>query len=82
VRCNLGLALNAQGHSTEAIQQYNEALRLMPGYAEIRFNMALALLSMPGRQNEAEAQLEIFLQARPGDQNAMQLLGQLRSGIQ
>jgi tetratricopeptide (TPR) repeat protein len=79
VHSNLGLALNAQGHPTEAIDEYNEALRLMPGFAEIRFNMALALLGIPGRQNEAATQLEAFLRARPGDPNALQLLAQIRA---
>jgi tetratricopeptide (TPR) repeat protein len=79
VHSNLGLALNAQGRPAEAIEEYNEALRLMPSFAEIRFNMALALLAIPGRQNEAAAQLEAFLRARPGNQSALQLLGQIRA---
>jgi tetratricopeptide (TPR) repeat protein len=82
VHSNLGLALNAQGRPVDAIEQYNEALRLMPGFAEIRFNMALALLSIPGRQNEAAVQLEAFLRARPGSQQALQLLQQIQGGVQ
>ncbi len=78
VHSNLGLALNTVGQTTEAIAEYNEALRLMPSFAEIRFNLALAFLNLPGRQNEAAAQLEMFLQARPGNQDALQLLRQIK----
>jgi protein O-mannosyl-transferase len=80
VQSNLGLTLNSAGRPLEAITHYNEALRLRPGFAEIRFNMALALLSIPGRQNEAALQLEAFLEARPGNATAMQLLSQIRAG--
>jgi tetratricopeptide (TPR) repeat protein len=76
---NLGLALDAQGRTEEAIDQYKEVLRLVPGFAEIRFNIALALLKVPGRENEAAEQLEAFLQARPGNETARQLLAQIRA---
>ncbi len=79
VHSNLGLALNTVGETTEAIAEYNEALRLMPSFAEIRFNLALAFLNLPGRQNEAVAQLEMFLQARPGNPDALQLLRQIKA---
>jgi len=77
---NLGTVLYAQGRAAEAVTQYKEALRLMPNYAEIRYNIAVALLSIPGRSNEAAEQLEAFLQARPGNEAARRMLSQIRAG--
>ena len=76
---NLGAALTAQGRPAEAVAQYEEALRLMPDYAEIRFNIAMALLRIPGRSSEAAEQLEAFLRARPGNEAARRILGQIRA---
>ena len=77
---NLGNALAAEGRAAEAISQYEEALRLKPGYAETRFNIALVLLKMPGRENEAADQLEALLKARPGNEAARRILAQIRAG--
>jgi len=78
-RNNLGLALNAKGRPAEAVAQFEDALRLMPAYAEIRLNIAMALLRIPGRENEAEAQLEAFLEARPGNETALRMLSRIRA---
>jgi Tfp pilus assembly protein PilF len=79
---NLGTALYAQGRPAEAVRQYQEALRLMPNYAEIHYNIAVALLNIPGRSNEAAAELEAFLQARPGNEAALRMLAQIRANQQ
>ena len=77
---NLGLALDAQGRTDEAVEEFEEALRLTPAVAEIRLNIASALLRVPGRENEAAAQLEAYLRVRPGNEQARQVLAQIRSG--
>jgi len=61
------------------VTQYEEALRLMPNYAEIRYNIAMALLSIPGRTNEAAEQLEAFLKERPGNEAAQRMLSRIRA---
>ncbi len=75
----LGNALAALGRTDEAVAEYREALRLRPAYAEIHFNLAMALLNAPGRRGEAAEQLEEFLLARPGNEAAWRILGQIRA---
>jgi len=76
---SLGLALGVLGRNPEAIAEFEEALRLTPGYPEIRINIALALLRTPGREGEAEAQLEAVLRERPGNEAARRLLDRIRA---
>ena len=71
--------LAALGRTDEAVAEYREALRLRPAYAEIHFNLAMALLNAPGRRGEAAEQLEEFLLARPGNEAAWRILGQIRA---
>ena len=78
---NLGNALAAQGQTAAAVTHYMEALRLQPGYAEIHYNIALALLNVPGRGNEAAAQLEAYLRIRPGNEAARQILARIRGNL-
>ena len=75
---NLGTALNAEGRTAEAIAEYEAALRLMPASADIHLNIAMALLGIPGREDEAAGHLEAVLRARPGDAAARQLLERTR----
>ena len=74
---NLGYALYAAGRTPEAIAAYAAALRLQPDYWEARFNLALALLRTPGREDEARAQLEAVLRVQPGNDAARRLLAGL-----
>ena len=76
---NLGLVLNAVGRSADAISHYKEALRLAPGFAEIRLNMALAFLGIPGRRREAAEQLEEYLRVRPANDMTQRILEQIRA---
>jgi tetratricopeptide (TPR) repeat protein len=65
-RNNLGVALSGiPGRLDEAIAQYEEAVRLKPGYAEAHCNLGNAL-SAEGRTREAIAQYEDALRLEPG----------------
>jgi len=53
-----------EGKYGEACDSYTEALRLLPGYSQARFNLAVALLR-GGRTGEAREQLTIFIEKDP-----------------
>ena len=85
----LGLALSvlcvglfpvgaAQAQTAEAIDHYQQALRLRPA-AAVYLNLASALLKLPGRAGEAAAQLQSALQLDPGNAAARQLLDRIRA---
>jgi len=61
---NLGYALLQQGNASEAITQYEQALRLRPDYAEAHNNLGNALLQQ-GKVPEAIMQYEQALRLRP-----------------
>ncbi len=70
---NLGLVLTAQGRTMEAIAQFNDALRVAPGFAEIHLNIAVvALLNLPGARNEV-IQYEAYLRVRPENETTRQI---------
>jgi tetratricopeptide (TPR) repeat protein len=71
---NLGLALAGAGRVPEAIDHFNKALKLNPGYAEARNNLGLALAS-EGRLLDAVSQYETALQLKPGYPEAQSNLG-------
>jgi len=56
---NLGIALREQGRLPEAIEQYEQALRLKPDAAQTRYNLGIALLQL-GRTQEA---MDLWVQA-------------------
>ena len=60
----LGSALADAGRTSEAIAQYQEALRLKPDYAEAHNNLGSALADA-GRAPEAIAQYEAALRLKP-----------------
>jgi tetratricopeptide (TPR) repeat protein len=64
-RNSLGVALADRDRYREAIEQYMEALRLNPGYAEAQNNWGNALARMPGMQDEAEEKFRAALRLRP-----------------
>jgi tetratricopeptide (TPR) repeat protein len=80
-RNNLGLALADAGRLSDAVAQYELALRLNPDYAEAHNNLGFALMKA-GRLGDALAQYEQALRLNPGLAQAHNNLGNalLRSG--
>jgi len=74
---NLGSVLNAEGRTAEAAVQYEDALRLKPGVAAIQLNLAIALLKLPGRSDEAVEHLNAVLRLQPGNVTARQMLARI-----
>jgi tetratricopeptide (TPR) repeat protein len=64
----------AAGALDEAISQYERALELRPGYADVRLAMSRALTER-GRHAEASRELDEVLRARPEWLDAMLLRG-------
>jgi tetratricopeptide (TPR) repeat protein len=62
---NLGIALDAEGRSAEAISQFETVLRLKPDLAEAHSNLADTLAKMPGRLGDAIAQYEEAVRLKP-----------------
>jgi tetratricopeptide (TPR) repeat protein len=71
---NSGVALQGSGRVQEAMQQYEEALRLKPDYAMARNNLAGALLRL-GKVQEAISQYEQALRLNPDFAEAHYNLG-------
>ena len=71
---NLGSALFQKGEVAEAINQYDEALSINPGYAEAHNNLGIALHKV-GRDEEAVHQYELTLEIMPDDAEAHYNLG-------
>jgi tetratricopeptide (TPR) repeat protein len=62
---NLGVVLAADGRSSDAIGQYEQALRLDPDDAEAHYNLAIELAKLPGRLSDAVAHYEQTLRIDP-----------------
>lgn len=63
---NLGSALaEIPGRLPEAIEHYQAALRIRPGYADAHNNLGAAWAQMPGRLPDAIAEFSSALAARP-----------------
>jgi len=76
---SLGLLLAARGRFPDALAHDREALRLLPGFAGIHYNIAMVLIRIPGREEEAATELEAFLRAVPGNESARRVLEAIRS---
>ena len=74
-----GDRLGAGGQDTEAIGQYEQALRIKPDYVEAHYNLALALEKM-GRTPEAIEHYQQALKLRPDDIPARNALTRLGAG--
>lgn len=74
VRYNLGIALARMFKNDEAVQEYKEALRLFPEYAEAHNNLGNLLLRM-GRREEALQHFEQAVQITPDYAPAWNNLG-------
>jgi len=76
VHTDLGNALSKlPGRLTEAIAEYEAALRINPDDAGTHFNLGNALSHTPGRLPEAVAEYEAALRIRPGYADAHNSLG-------
>ena len=63
-RINLGVALEQQGKSDEALAEYNEALRIDPSRVQVHNNLA-NLLDVLGRNDEALVHYREALRLKP-----------------
>jgi tetratricopeptide (TPR) repeat protein/4-amino-4-deoxy-L-arabinose transferase-like glycosyltransferase len=77
---NLGFALSQIGKFQEAIEQYEQALRIKPDYAEAHRNLGIAL-SQIGKFQEAIGQYEQALRINPDFAKAHNNLGVALSRI-
>ena len=62
---SLGNAFMGKGRTSDAIREYQQALRIDPDYAEAHNNLASALL-LTGRTSDAIAEFEQALRINPG----------------
>lgn len=73
-RVNLGISLKNRNRLDEAINQYQEAIRLDPTYPEARYNLGNALL-LQGRFRAARDIFESVLRLTPHDPDSHYHLG-------
>jgi protein O-mannosyl-transferase len=76
---HLGDALAAQGRVSEAIEQYEQAFRIKPNYAEAHSNLGMALASQ-GKVSEAMAEYAEALRIDPNYAPAHNNLGLALAG--
>ncbi len=72
----LGIALEAAGRNTEAVEQFEAARRLNPDDADVHYNLGTLLANL-GRDAEATRELETALRLSPGMADAQVNLGNL-----
>jgi len=77
----LGSKLMNSGHGSEAIEQFEEALRVRPNYAEAHNNLGILLARIPDRSGEAIAHFEAALRLDPKLAQAHRNLGLLLSSV-
>ena len=70
----LGECLGNRGRLDEAIDQFQKALNIAPGYPEIKTNLIIAL-TKKGRTDEAITHLQALLKEYPNDAQAQYNLG-------
>ena len=79
---NLGFEIEkAPGRLSEAIAQYDEAIRLRPDYADARNNLGCALEKVPGRLRDAAEQFDQVLRLEPNNFEARNNLGNTLSAL-
>jgi Flp pilus assembly protein TadD len=76
---NLGVALETQGKTEEAITHYRKAIAIRPTYVDARYNLAVALARL-GRTDEAIASYRKTLEYDPRHAPAHNNLGFLLAG--
>lgn len=74
----LGVAYDNEEMTDDAIEEFEQALRLNPRYCDARLNLGLALFER-GRDTEAEKQLRRVEREQPSNQLAASVLQQIRA---
>jgi tetratricopeptide (TPR) repeat protein len=77
----LGSKLMNSGHGSEAVDQFEEALRVRPNYAEAHNNLGILLARMPNRSTDAIAHFEAALRLDPKLGQAHRNLGLLLASV-
>jgi tetratricopeptide (TPR) repeat protein len=77
----MGVDLSHAGHLTEAIAQFEAALRLRPDYAEAQNDLGVALTQIPARASEALAHFRAAVKLNPDYADARFNLGVALSQI-
>lgn len=75
VHFELGNALASLGRDTEALGEYAQSARLIPGFADVHLNYG-TVLARSGRYAEAAAAFRETLRLRPQDERARRMLDQ------
>jgi tetratricopeptide (TPR) repeat protein len=75
IHFELGNALVRLGRDAEALAEYAESARLIPGFADVHLNYGAAL-ARSGRYPEAIAEFRETLRLRPQDERARRMLEQ------
>jgi tetratricopeptide (TPR) repeat protein len=79
---NLGFIVSREpGRQGDAIDEYEEALRISPGYAQAHFNLANALVQVPGGLDAAISHFEASLRLNPDQPEARYNLGRALMAI-
>jgi len=79
-RYHLAMALATSGRPDHAIQEFQAALRLAPGSAEIHHDLGAALANA-GRLSEALPHFEEALRLQPSYESARQNLERVRAAL-
>jgi tetratricopeptide (TPR) repeat protein len=74
INYNLGVTLYKKGQANEAMEQFEEAVRLAPNYADAHVNFGVALLDQ-GRIDEAISQFQEAVRLKSENANAHVNLG-------
>jgi tetratricopeptide (TPR) repeat protein len=78
IHFELGNALAGVGRDTEALAEYAQSARLIPGFADVHLNYGAALARI-GRYAEAAREFRETLRLRPQDERARRMLDQAES---
>ncbi len=73
-------ALDSLGRTAEAVESYERALAINPGYAEVHFNLGV-LATTRGRHDEAVNRLRRAIDIRPDFASAHHTLGRVLSSL-
>jgi tetratricopeptide (TPR) repeat protein len=73
--------LDVPGRRSDAIAEFETAVRINPDYAEGHFNLGTALARTPGRAADALAEFEAATRLEPGYAEAHDSLGNILAGI-